>query len=633
MADPAANSCNSLDHASLIATVGEQSRLIGQLFAKIQDLERKLEVAQQAAHDSPASQNLNAEAPNFAAPGESYVGKQDYSSPAPSVHQTKKAQTQRQPCHYGSNCTREQCWYEHPSPKSAGTSRSSTSVPKQNQPATNSTKRNKQECRYGINCTRQDCRFEHPVNRVLPESVTPEPQPHQDISAEAPAEVGNWDTNQDLSSWDATPTNDWGVPVDNSWGPPTQADNGWGDVAETSWSVPPASQHKPSTKNSRSASVNTSREGSVSNTSTDKSQGQRRKTRGKGSRADSGSVTTESTPMSPTALAPSPMSVHVESIPAEMPLSPPSQPTDQTSSFNELNTPDEMNTPTLDPAGPSSSSEPEAPSTPKASWSDEPNIDVVYFPDPPPGLEESQSSVPEGKDMNTSGAQPIATPVNESIDLAPSELYSTWGVTGTTASDWGLDPTEFLDTIPTDNKTSSKKLKSKGKQKETFSTGTKRQDTTTNSSSNLAAQSGTRTPFTIEPNEPEPAPKPAPPEPPQAVPHDQIPDWLLGADEDAHAALGIPRAASPKPEASSAPPRLAPTNPAPRPPLSKLAGENFPSLNAILATKSSQSKDQTPSQPVFSPRPMGYRITRKSDTSSSSAWGKGSKSKGIPTKK
>ncbi|CAE6439567.1 unnamed protein product [Rhizoctonia solani] len=634
MADSTATPCNDPDHASLIATVGEQARLIGQLFAKIQDLERKLEVAQEETRSPAVSLNSPAQAPNFVASAaeSSYVDHQNYPA-APSAYESKKAQAQGQLCLYGSKCTREQCWYEHPGQKSVGSSKSrsptSTSTPSQSQSTGNSAKRIKKECNYGINCVRKQCWFEHPPEWVPPSSVAQESQSQQEFETEpSTVEASSWGTNEDLSSWGATASNDWGTPVDNSWGPPAQADNQWGTPAETNSNTHPGGKRKSPANNSRSASVSASYEGSVSNSSANKSKG--RRVRGKGRRADSESIATESTPMSPPTLAPTPMSAHDEPIPDQTPLSPPAQSADQMTSFNGPNPSDEMDTPSLESFGPSSSSEPEAPGTPKALWSDEPNIDVAYYPDPPPGLD---------KDMGPTEDHSATKPVDESVDLdqsAPSELYTSWGATGPSASDWGLDPNEYPDpTPPPENKTSGKKSKSKGKQKENFQTGNGR-GTPTSQPSNHAAQSGTSTPFVDESNEAEQAPEPIP-DPPQGVPQEEIPDWLLGVDEDAHTALGIPRAQSPKPE-SLAPPRLASTKPPPRPPLSKLAGENFPTLGGALPIpKSSQSKDDTSSKstPTFSPRPVGWKIIRASDESSSTLGksGKSGKSKSDSSKK
>ncbi|KDN43863.1 hypothetical protein RSAG8_05856, partial [Rhizoctonia solani AG-8 WAC10335] len=490
----------------------------------------------------------------------------------PSVYGAQKTQAQGRPCNYGSGCTREQCWYEHPETNSAGNSKPSTSTPNQSQRTGKSTKRIKQECKYGIKCTREQCWFEHPSDWEPPNGAAQESQPQKELSAEAPAaeapaaEASNWGTNEDSSNWDATPSDNWGTPVDNTWGPPAQVDNtwgppaqvdsGWGNSTEPSWNSHPDNRHRSPANNYGSASVSMSREGSVSNSSTNKSQRRGRRAQGKGRRTDSESIATESTPMSPSPLATS-MSANVEPIPPQTPLSPPAEPTDRIPSYNEANTLDEMGTPPLEPSVPSLSSEPEAPATPKASWSDEPTIDVVYFPDPPSNLGEPQPFISED-DTGLLEDQPRTEFVDESLNLdqsAPSDLYSSWGVAGATATDWGLDPTEFPEPAPTpENKTSGKKSKSKGKQKETSQNGTAGHGTPSNSS-NFAAQSETSTPPVNGSNEPEPTPKPTP-DPPQGVPQDQIPDWLLGADEDAHAALGIPRSVSPIPGASSAPPRL-----------------------------------------------------------------------------
>lgn len=160
---------------------------------------------------------------------------------------------------------------------------------------------------------------------------------------------------------------------------------------------------------------------------------------------------------------------------------------------------------------------------------------MVYFPDPPPNMSESLPPIVEGKDTDPSAA-------DESLDLdqyAPSALYSSWGATGPSASDWGLDPTEFPDpTPPADNKLSGKKSKSKGKQKETGSSKSVSsciiffmsdldaldgRGTPSSRSSNYAAQSGTSIPSANEYNEPEPEPEPEPaprpptPEPPKGI--------------------------------------------------------------------------------------------------------------------
>ncbi|CUA71694.1 hypothetical protein RSOLAG22IIIB_04740 [Rhizoctonia solani] len=628
MADPTTPACTNPEHAILVATISEQTRLISQLLARTQELERRLDVAQEAARNPAATQNLTIQTPNFST-SEGSRDRQDYSPSASSAYEAKRAQAQGQPCIYGSKCIREQCWYEHPGSRAAGNSKSSTSTTNQSQTTDASVKRNKRECKYGMNCTNQQCWFEHPSGWT-PNRTDQEWKPQQEPIPEAPAaEASTWGTSEDLSSWGATPASDWGTSADNTWGPPARADNEWGNPTDT-WNAQP-DKRQSSVSNSRSTSVSMSREGSVSNSSTSKSQGRGRKSRGKGRRADSESIATESTPMSPSPLAATSISASVEPIPVQTPLSPPADSTHQAPSYEEANALDGMGTPPLEPSVPSLSSEPEAPATPKALWSDEPTVDVVYFPDAPPNHDESQPSGPGDEEMGFSEDQPPGGFVDESLDLdqrAPSDLYSSWGVGVTGASDWGLDPTEFPDPVATtENKSKGKKSKSKGKQKENSQTDTSGRGTP-NNPSNFAAQPETSTSSVNESEEPEPTPK-ATPEPPQGVPQDEIPDWLLGDDEDAHAALGIPRSVSPSP-GTSAPPRLAPPGPAPRPPLSKLAAENFPSLSGILsASKSLQSKDDTPPKPEFTPRPVPWKITRPSDTSSStsSKSGKGSKSK------
>ncbi|CAE6341464.1 unnamed protein product [Rhizoctonia solani] len=609
--------------------IGDQTSLIVKLFEKIQKLEQKLETAQDAARDPIVSSNPNTHATNSVVLGTSHEtqGEETLATPArsaaQSTYEVNRAQAQGQICKYGSGCTREQCWYEHPNSNAAATSNPSPSNPSPVPSAGRSTGP-KQQCNYGINCRRKKCWYVHPPDWVPPNHATRDSQPQQEPNTEAQAtEATNWGANQDSSGWNTQPTNDWSTPVDNTWGAPP-ADNGWGNPAESDWSTHPSDQSRSSVNNSRSTPTSASREGSVSTSTTNKSRGRERKAREKGLRTDSGSITTESAPMSPRPLAPTPMSTHVESVPLQPSLLPSAQPTDQTSSYNETNVTEPNNTPPLEPSGPWPASEPEAPGTPKALWSDEPNIDVAYYPEPASNLDENQPSVPEDK----SGDIPEDKPT-QSLDLdqfAPSDLYSSWGVAPPSASDWGMDPSEYPDPAPP-----VKKQKFKGKQKASSQSNSTRNSAS--GSSNSAAQSETKLPSKNEPSEVERTPQATPVEPPQGVPQEEIPDWLLGVDEDAHAALGIPRVASPSPETSSAPPRLAPTNPAPRPPLSKLAGENFPPLNGFVPpVRLLQPKDRTPAQPTFTPRPVGWKITRTSDASSSRS-GKSGKSKNGSDKK
>jgi hypothetical protein len=153
-------------------------------------------------------------------------------------------------------------------------------------------------------------------------------------------EITSQETNGDLSGWGDQSTNDWSTPVDNTWGTP--ADNGWGDPAQSSWNAHPSEQPKSSINNLRSKPASTSREGSVSTSTSNKAQGNKRGSRGKARRVDSGSVTTESTPLSPRSLAPAQMTPRIESVPLQPQLSPQVQPTDQSSSYNESNATDEM---------------------------------------------------------------------------------------------------------------------------------------------------------------------------------------------------------------------------------------------------------------------------------------------------
>ncbi|CAE6469249.1 unnamed protein product [Rhizoctonia solani] len=624
MGDPVFASCNNPDHSCLIQTIAGQSRLIIDLFAKIQDLEKKLETARDTIRSPAVPPYPSIQGAGVAPPRRNHTDEYNRPSSTPvgstaqPTYEDNKAQTQGQVCKYGSRCTREQCWYNHPDPTPAGTSTPGSLNPTQAQPDERPTKRNK-ECKFGVDCTRKECWFEHPPGWSPPDYADRDSQPQQEPDAETQAtDASNWANNQDPSGWDTQPTHDWGTPADNTWGTP---DMGRRNPSESNWSSHPSDRPKSSVNNFRSTPTSTSREGSVSTSTTNKSQGQKRKARGNGHRTDSASVTTRSTPMSPRSLAPTPMSTHVESVPLQSLLSPSTQPKDPLL-HNGSNANDETNTP-LEQSDPLPASEPEAPGTPKASWADEPNIDVVYYPDPPLNLDENQQTIPEDKNADIRGDQPI-----ESFDLdqfAPSDLYSSWGVTAPSASDWGMDPNEYPDPTPP-----NKKSKSKGKQKD--SSQGSNASRSTNGSSKSAAQSETRLSSTNKSNEAERTPQPTPVEPPQGVPQDEIPDWLLGVDEDAHATLGIPRAPSPNPEVASAPPRLAPTNPPPRPPLSKLAGENFPVLNGFVPPPRPLTKDDTPSQPTFTPRPVGWKITRTSDASSSRS-GKSGKGKNGSDKK
>ncbi|KAF8678696.1 MFS general substrate transporter [Rhizoctonia solani] len=602
----------------------DHRRLIIDLFAKIQDLEKKLETARDTIRSPAVPPYPSIQGAGVAPPRRNHTDEYNRPSSTPvgstaqPTYEDNKAQTQGQVCKYGSRCTREQCWYNHPDPTPAGTSTPGSLNPTQAQPDERPTKRNK-ECKFGVDCTRKECWFEHPPGWSPPDYADRDSQPQKEPDAETQAtDASNWANNQDPSGWDTQPTHDWGTPADNTWGTP---DMGRRNPSESNWSSHPSDRPKSSVNNFRSTPTSTSREGSVSTSTTNKSQGQKRKARGNGHRTDSASVTTRSTPMSPRSLAPTPMSTHVESVPLQSLLSPSTQPKDPLL-HNGSNANDETNTP-LEQSDPLPASEPEAPGTPKASWADEPNIDVVYYPDPPLNLDENQQTIPEDKNTDIRGDQPI-----ESFDLdqfAPSDLYSSWGVTAPSASDWGMDPNEYPDPTPP-----NKKSKSKGKQKD--SSQGSNASRSTNGSSKSAAQSETRLSSTNKSNEAERTPQPTPVEPPQGVPQDEIPDWLLGVDEDAHATLGIPRAPSPNPEVASAPPRLAPTNPPPRPPLSKLAGENFPVLNGFVPPPRPLTKDDTPSQPTFTPRPVGWKITRTSDASSSRS-GKSGKGKNGSDKK
>ncbi|CCO29287.1 putative transporter C417,10 [Rhizoctonia solani AG-1 IB] len=591
-----------------------RQKLISDLFAKIQSLEDKLEVARDTAHAPTISSNQNTQPASFAASAgnqedqDTQISATPAESTAQSTYEVKKAQAQGQVCNLLLDS--EQCWYEHPGSNSAGILGPSSSDSAQ--------AGRKQECNYGVNCRRKQCWFEHPSGWTPPNHASQDPQSQQVSDTEIQAtEITSQETNGDLSGWGDQSTNDWSTPVDNTWGTP--ADNGWGDPAQSSWNAHPSEQPKSSINNLRSKPASTSREGSVSTSTSNKAQGNKRGSRGKARRVDSGSVTTESTPLSPRSLAPAQMTPRIESVPLQPQLSPQVQPTDQSSSYNESNATDEMNTPPLEPSGPWPVSEPEAPGTPKALWSDEPNIDVAYYPDPPANVDEQPSVLEDSSTAITGNA------TAESLNLdqyAPSDLYSSWGVAAPSASDWGMDPNEYPDPAPT-----NKQSKSKGKQKDASRTSSVAGKSASGSSKS-AARSETRLSSTSKNSEVERTPQATPVEPPQGVPQDEIPDWLLGVDEDPHTALGIPRAVSPSPEDSSAPSKLAPTNPPSRPPLSKLAGENFPRLNGFVPpARPLQPKDDASAQPTFTPRPVGWKITRTSDTSSRSGKSKNNSNK------
>ncbi|KAF8756394.1 MFS general substrate transporter [Rhizoctonia solani] len=585
----------------------DHRRLIIDLFAKIQDLEKKLETARDTIRSPAVPPYPSIQGAGVAPPRRNHTDEYNRPSSTPvgstaqPTYEDNKAQTQGQVCKYGSRCTREQCWYNHPDPTPAGTSTPGSLNPTQAQPDERPTKRNK-ECKFGVDCTRVLVRAPTwlVTSRLCGSRFAAAKEPDAETQA---TDASNWANNQDPSGWDTQPTHDWGTPADNTWGTP---DMGRRNPSESNWSSHPSDRPKSSVNNFRSTPTSTSREGSVSTSTTNKSQGQKRKARGNGHRTDSASVTTRSTPMSPRSLAPTPMSTHVESVPLQSLLSPSTQPKDPLL-HNGSNANDETNTP-LEQSDPLPASEPEAPGTPKASWADEPNIDVVYYPDPPLNLDENQQTIPEDKNTDIRGDQPI-----ESFDLdqfAPSDLYSSWG------SPHLLPPTgAWIQTniLTQPHRTRNRSLKASRRTVLKVAMVTSR---STNGSSKSAAQSETRLSSTNKSNEAERTPQPTPVEPPQGVPQDEIPDWLLGVDEDAHAT----------PSSTSS------HQPSPRPPLSKLAGENFPVLNGFVPPPRPLTKDDTPSQPTFTPRPVGWKITRTSDASSSRS-GKSGKGKNGSDKK
>ncbi len=73
-----------------------------------------------------------------------------------------RAAAPRRSCHYGADCTRPGCWFEHP-PRAAAAAAPHVATAAAPQ----------RSCHYGADCTRAGCRFEHPSRAAVAAAAVP----------------------------------------------------------------------------------------------------------------------------------------------------------------------------------------------------------------------------------------------------------------------------------------------------------------------------------------------------------------------------------------------------------------------------------------------------------------------------
>ncbi|KAG9104518.1 hypothetical protein FRC06_001604 [Ceratobasidium sp. 370] len=536
---------------------------------------------------------------------------------------TKKGRSKVRPCKFGDECTRSDCWFEHPGrvnpehndnpnstyapdSKASISEASSSSNVTAGQPG--SSTRSMPECKYADKCTRKKCWFTHPPG-WSPPSRASESMPDQDAPApnDEPADQGysaspasnewpgveddGWGTNRqestapeanaDVGTWGTEPTNDWGTPTIDDWGPP--ADNDWGAPSNDGWASPPI---KTAVARAPSPASN-SKQAPPPKTPNPETQ------KGRKSRSARSRESTASSFRSQSVLSAATTQLETVDDAHDAVTEPSANDASIADPVIEPDTDDiivdSLSTPPLEPATtPTHSpslSELESPSTPFA-WGDEPLNDSSYI-DPP---------AEDPADLDTA---------------APSAMYTSWAPVE--VSDWGDsfgNANAWDDTIPPVSQADHEhggqpSAKAKGKRKDTgqgkaaaVSQAKDKRKPTNEAGPSTASTSAVPHP-PAEPAISEPSPVP------QGLPEEQIPDWLLGKGEDSYAVLGLSRPATPEPATT---PKPSPPKPGlNRPRLSQMPGESFPALKPTPAYRPPATS--VASGPLIQPvRGKGWKI-------------------------
>ncbi|KAG8705404.1 hypothetical protein FRC09_002977, partial [Ceratobasidium sp. 395] len=264
---------------------------------------------------------------------------------------------------------------------------------------------------------------------------------------------------------------------------------------------------------------------------------------------------------------------------------------------------DSLNTPSLEPASTptrsSSLSEAESLSTPFA-WGDEP--------------------------LNDAGN--VDPPTEGQVDLdsfAPSSMYTSWAPIE--VSDWGPIPTDPVgptsvagatdhasQTDQVQHTNAKPSAKAKGKRKETRQEEPRAVPPTRSESEPTVGAGPSAVSTDAVKRPPAQHSKSEPPPVPEGVPEDQIPDWLLGNEEDSYAALGLSRPASPNPGSTPKPSLPRPRLDHPR--LSQMPGESFPAIPPLAGYQ--PPKTSVASGPTIQPvRRAGWSIISTGEGSTS----------------
>lgn len=261
---------------------------------------------------------------------------------------------------------------------------------------------------------------------------------------------------------------------------------------------------------------------------------------------------------------------------------------------------DSLPTPALEPERTSNSlsspSESDNSQTPFA-WGDEPLNSV-----------EANEQTPE---------EPIALDA-----IAPSSMYGSWGPvesSGWGSGDLGATGAWGVETLVVPTNKAKSGAKGKGKQKETNQTMPVNDSWHDNANDFIAEpDSVSATAEGSQIVEPQPTPMP------QGVPEEEIPDWLLGGEEDPYAALGMSRPTTPKPSTSNS--KLPPPPPPPphRPRISEMNGANFPPPKPD--SNRQPPKTSVASGPTIRPRRTAWTIVSSGEQSTPKDQGGGKQS-------